>query len=223
SDFTSVICESDVTWSPLTNKGFDRVLFFDLPCFSQCNRISYASSISNTVLNEEQEKDFSDLLYNYDYLSSREFETAKYVENLTGKNCEWVLDPVLLLDKKDYIPYMKDINFNNYVLIYNCMKNDKKLIKSAREFAKKNKLKVLEISDYNQNKVKYNHKVMTNLGVEEFLYAFNNATYIFTNGFHGVCFSIIFKKEFFIFARDGFDIKLKSLVNLFGFHERFIE
>src|SRR5690554_151550 len=221
--FTTVVCESDVTWSPLTNDGFDRVLFFDFDCFDGINKVAYSPSISNTKLTNSQEREFKNLLSNYDYLSSREDDTANYVAKITGRECEWVLDPVLLLDNVEYHPYIKELPYKDYVLVYNCMKNDRNLLKEAQAYADSKNLKLIEISDYNQNKILYNHKVLTNLGIEEFLYMFNNASYIFTNGYHGACFSIVFNKEFYLFARDGVDIKIKSLLRLFQLEDRYVE
>ena len=103
------------------------------------------------------------------------------------------------------------------------MKNDKNLIKEAQKFADEKNLMLIEISDYNQNKIIYKHKVLTDLGIEEYLYLFSEASYIFTNGFHGACFSLVFNKEFFLFARDGVDIKIKSLLRLFDLNERFVD
>lgn len=220
--FTTVICESDVTWSPLTNDGFDRVLFFDLDVFNGINKVAYSPSISNTQLNDNQEKEFKKLLENYNYLSSREDETANYVAELTGKECQWVLDPVLLLSKQDYEFYMKEVNFKDYVIVYNCMKNDRNLLKEAKDYADKHGLLLIEISDYNQNKITHKHRVLTDLGIEEFLYLFNNASYIFTNGFHGACFSIVFNKDFYLFARDGVDIKITSLLRMFDLEDRYV-
>lgn len=220
--FSTVVCESDVTWSPLTNDGFDRALFFDFECFNNINKVAYSPSISNVILSKEQEAEFTKLLNNYDFLSSREDETAKYVEELTKKECLWVLDPVLLLSSDDYRPYMKKLPYSNFVLVYNCMKNDRNLLKEAKKFADEKGLSLIEISDFNHNKITYKHKVLTDLGVEEYLYLFSEADYIFTNGFHGACFSLIFQKEFFLFARDGVDIKIKSLLNLFDLNDRFV-
>lgn len=221
--FTTVVCESDVTWSPKTNDGFDRVLFFDFECFDNTNKVAYSPSISNTLLSKEQELEFSKLLENYNFLSSREDETAKYVEKLINRECHWVLDPVLLLSSEDYLPYIKKLPYRDFVLVYNCMRNDKNLLREAQKFADDKKLKLIEISDYNENKIKYKHKVLTDLGIEEYLYLFSEAAYIFTNGFHGACFSLVFNKEFFLFARDGFDIKIKSLLRLFDLNERFVD
>ncbi|WP_180079885.1 MULTISPECIES: polysaccharide pyruvyl transferase family protein [unclassified Acinetobacter] len=221
--FTSVVCESDVTWSPLTNKGFDRVLFFDFDCFSNINKVAYSPSISNTILNNDQEQEFKVLLENYDHLSSREDETAKYVEKLTGRTCHWVLDPVLLLSKEEYCQYIEEMPYKNFVVVYNCMKNDKNLLLQAQKYADEKGLKLIEISDFSQNKIKYNHEVLTDLGIGEFLYMFKNAECIFTNGFHGACFSIVFNRDFYLFARDGFDIKIKSLLKMFDLNNRFVD
>ncbi|MDR2512118.1 MAG: polysaccharide pyruvyl transferase family protein, partial [Bacteroidales bacterium] len=67
------------------------------------------------------------------------------------------------------------------------------------------------------------HKPCASLGVEEFLGYFKNAQFVITNGFHGACFSILFKKNFYLFARDGIDLKQKSLVSTLGLEQCFVE
>jgi hypothetical protein len=224
-DFGKIVCESDVIWSPKTFKGFDRAFFCDYEFSKNMLKIAYAASISNTYLTQEEENIFKVLIKNFDYISVREKQTAEYVQQLTDKPVLHVLDPVLLLDAEDYQPFIKKIkNKNNYLLVYQPNKNDLALIKRAKKLAQSMKLDFIEISNFWRNK-RY-HKVYCSLGIEEFLGFFLNAQFIVTNAFHGMCFAIIFKKNFYIFQRDrdegGFDLKLKSLVSVLDIEEYFI-
>lgn len=220
-DFDIVVCESDVIWSPKTSKGFDRVFFCDYKCFNNKLKVAYSPSISNTRISCEEEPEFKRLVSNFDYISCREKETAEYIENLTGKKCTHVLDPVLLLSAEDYEPFIKVPKNENYVLVYNVMKNDKTMLSYAKKFAKEKKLKLIEISDFVINKL--THKTYTGCSIEEFLGLIKKSKYLITNGFHGMCFAILFKKDFKIFARDGFDIKVKSLLDILGMSNVFFD
>ena len=219
-DFPIAVCESDVIWSPKTSKGFDRVFFCDYPCFSNKIKVAYAPSISNTVLTSEQENEFVKLLKNFDFLSAREKQTAEYVEKLSGKECAHVLDPVLLLDAEDYEPYLEKQKAKNYLLVYNVMKNDSNMLSFARKLARQKKLKLVEVSDFVRNKLK--HKTLTGRSIGEFLYLIKNASYFVTNSFHGVCFAILYKRDFLVFERDGIDLKVRSLVDTLGLSETFV-
>lgn len=219
-DFPVAVCESDVIWSPKTSGGFDRVFFCDCPCFEQKIKVAYAPSISNTVLSDEQESEFEKLLHNFDYLSCREKQTAEYVQTLTGRQCIHALDPVLLLDGKEYEPYMERQKYRKYLLAYNVMKNDKKMIRFAMNLAKQKCLHFIELSDFVRNK--FSHKTLTGRSIGEFLWLIKNADYVVTNGFHGMCFCLLFQKDFLIFERDGIDLKVKSLLDVLELSERFV-
>jgi hypothetical protein len=97
------------------------------------------------------------------------------------------------------------------------MKNDVKMLKKAKELAKLLGLDIIEISNFWRNGIYC--KVLPSLGIEEFLGYFSSAQFIITNGFHGMCFSIVFKKDFYVFSRDGVDLKLKSLASTLGIEE----
>ena len=219
-DFKIVVCESDVIWSPKTNKGFDRVFFCDYPCFMDKIKVAYSPSISNTLLNVEEEITFSKLLKNFDYISCREKQTAEYIRKVTGRECPHVLDPVLLFEGNFYEPYMEKQNFKNYLLVYNVMSNDQAMLNYAKKVAKEKKLKLIELSDFVRNK--FNHKTLTGRSIGEFLSLIKNADYFITNGFHGMCFAVLFKRDFLIFERDGYDIKVKSLLEVLDIQNRFI-
>ena len=88
---------------------------------------------------------------------------------------------------------MKD----KYILLYLPVNDNKRLRRHAKEFAIEHGYKILEIST---KLLKTQTDLITGLphaGVEEFLSAIKNAEVIFTNSLHAVCFSIIFKKEFY--------------------------
>ncbi len=218
-DFSIVVCESDVIWSPKTSKGFDRVFFCDYSCFKDKVKVAYAPSISNTELNPEEELEFKYLLKNFDYLSCREKITAEYVSEISDRHCEHVLDPVLLHNGEFYEQYMEPLEQEKYFLVYNVTSNDQTMISTAKKIAKKKRLKFIEISNFVRNK--FNHYTLTDSSLGEFLWLIRNAEYFVTNGFHGLCFAILFEKQFVIYERDGFDIKVKSLLSVLGLENKF--
>ena len=70
-------------------------------------------------------------------------------------------------------------------------------IEQAIKFAENNHLKIIEITDRPlkngriAKKVKVEHKYIYDVGVEEWLGYIKYANYVFTNSFHGCCYSII--------------------------------
>ena len=61
-----------------------------------------------------------------------------------------------------------------------------------------------------------------NAGVEEFLSLVKNAEYIVTNSFHGLMFSVQFKKEFAVFSRETGDSKISEALELFGLQDHLL-
>ena len=88
----------------------------------------------------------------------------------------------------------------------------------ADKIAKENGWKVVEISLRANNADK--HRMFYEAGVEEFLSLVKHAEYIVTNSFHGMIFSVQFKKQFSIFSREQCDTKIKELLLLFGLEDK---
>ena len=63
---------------------------------------------------------------------------------------------------------------------------------------------------------------MYQAGVEEFLSLVKNAEYIVTNSFHGLMFSVQFRKQFAIFLREAGDNKISEALEFLGLQERLI-
>jgi exopolysaccharide biosynthesis predicted pyruvyltransferase EpsI len=60
------------------------------------------------------------------------------------------------------------------------------------------------------------------IGPEEWLGYFSQASYIFTNFFHGVVFSIIYRKPFTNFINPGKSIKVKDLLGELNLCDRIV-
>lgn len=220
-NYDVLICESDVIWDPNHySSGFEKTFFFAHDNMKDKKKIAYSASLGNAEFTEEEKKEYKILLENIDYISVREKYAAEFTQQFTNKPVEYVLDPTLLLEAKDYERITaENMIKDKYLLIYFPLGYDKKLINHAREYAEKNNLKVVEISRYVWNK--FRHRVYDTAGIEEFLALIKNAEVIFTNSFHGVCFSIIFRKEFYAFSRKT-GRKIENICNIFNLQSRFI-
>ena len=97
--FDLFICGSDQIWSPM---NFDSHYFLDFVSNPHA-MIAYAPSLGVTHISEESiEKEMKTLVSRFDHLSVREAVAAKLLSQLTGKDVETVLDPTLLLGRKDW-------------------------------------------------------------------------------------------------------------------------
>lgn len=216
------VCGSDTIWKLSQVKGVNRVFFLDFPATQNCKKVAYAPSMGTAELSSEEKKEMSRCLSSFDALSVRESEYVTILSELSKKTVTCVLDPTLLHDASFYHQYAKHPKTQNYILVYNCEQNDTKMLKEAEKLGKSLKKKVIEISYFSSNRFKFHHRVKVNVGIEEWLGYMMNAELILCNSLHGLCFSVIFKKDFFVFERGKTDCKIPHLVNLLGLSERMI-
>lgn len=222
SPYEAFIAESDVIWKLYSHNDFDDVFFLNFPSAANSKKIAYAPSLSSRPFDKEEENHFKELVKGFSAISVRESQGAEYLSKILHKDIPWVLDPTLLLNAEDYAAIAKQPKEKDYILLYNCMVNDKVMVRQAEALGKKLNKRVIEISNWNVNKILFSHKVRTDAGIEEFLGYFMNASIVICNAFHGFCFSVIFKKPMFLFQRDESDFRMKNITDALHLSDRLV-
>lgn len=175
--------------------------------------ITYAASFGNTTLDKikkyNKQEEISNLLNNINSISVRDDNSYRIVKDLTGKDANINLDPVLVFDymNSDLIP---EINVKEkYMILYayngRITNEEAKYIKIL---AKEKGLKVYSIGGAQPYADKF-----IDCSPFEVLTYFKNAEYIITDTFHGSIFSIINQKPFVTLVR-------KSMGNSYGNEEK---
>lgn len=196
ADFDIYISGSDQVFNPQIT-GFDSNYFLDFvkdkrKCFS------YAASfgLEYSELGRKEIDFFHKMLHNFAKISVREKEGISIIEKTRpGKECFQSLDPVLLLNSREWEEITVLPKKKGYVLMY-LMNYDDKIINYARELAKAKKLRLILISHKLDLKRRPGIKKITPTP-QEFLGYFINADYVITNSFHGTAISTMFNKAFF--------------------------
>lgn len=202
-DYDCVICESDVIWNHLfTGEQLDRSFFLAADSMKAMRRVAYAPSLGDGNLSPRQKEDLRAFLRFPHFISCREMYGKALIQTLTDKPVAQVVDPVLLLDAKDYsaicaAPLMDE----PYALIYAPVNENTKMHAAAQLYAKQHGLRLLEIRMDSSVRRLPGGRCLTDAGVEEFLSALRHADAVFTNSFHAVCFSLLFHVNFFAFSR----------------------
>lgn len=196
------IAESDVIWDPsFRNTGFDKTYFLKNKCFDNGKKIIYAASMGDIKFSQKQNTEFKELISNLDKISVRENYAKQYIYNTFNTEVETLIDPTLLFDETFYNQYIIKLNYKikkPYIIVYFPAEKNNEVIKCAEKYAKDKNLDIIYLC---RNKIEgKNTKI--NLGIEEFLYYIKNSHAIFCDSFHGICFSIIYKKEFYAFMRN---------------------
>lgn len=225
NDYDILISGSDQIWNPGVTGGLDEAFYLNFPQIPSVKKVAYASSFGGAKFKDEQLRKVINYLKDFDFLSCREKDGKEYIEEITGRDCEHVLDPSLLLDKNDWganienvSSKIKNISDKKYLLIYR-LSNSGLIYSCANEIAKKYGLKIYEIGR-KLRKEKCVDKVLKSVTPEEFLYLFKNAEYIVTNSFHGTAFSINFSKNFYSVLPPGRTSRITSLAAVLGLEER---
>lgn len=217
--YTDVVCGSDQIWNPDVTKGINPYYFGDINGVS--NKIAYAASMGKAAYNEDDEKKAGELIKNIDYVSVREANSVEYISNISGKNVIDVCDPVFLLSKEEYEKIAEPIKAKKpYLLVYSVIKNPE-MIKSARKYAEENNLTLVEICQDKSRHAK--HIQLSTASPEEFLGAIDGAEAVVTNSFHGTAFSLILKKDFYVFENKKRKGRISNLLAKAGLEERIVE
>ena len=184
-------------------------------------KVAYSASLGNASFSEEEEKNFIELLENVDCISCRETYASEYIRKITGRNVYDVVDPVLLLSSDEYMDIVSEpIIKEAYVLLYMPIEYNYSIVSEVKKYAKSRGLKLVELSVYPWDKIL--HKTITDAGVGDFLSLIKNAEIVFSNSFHAVCFSVIFRKEFYAFSRRT-GKKIEDICSKFDLKERYLE
>lgn len=221
-EINTFICGSDTVWKFGQMLGFNKVLYLDIPAAKGKRKFSYAPSMGSERFDDDQITEFQRLTSDFTAISLREQSCVDYTQSFLKKPATHVVDPTLLLDEKDYLKIARIPKEKDYVLIYSCEELDLEMVKEARRIANQKGLKIIEITTLRHCGHSYKHKVIYTAGVEDFLGYFKSAALIVCNSFHGMCFSVIFKKNVFLFERNKSDFKMPDLAKTLGMEKNLI-
>lgn len=211
--FDCYICVTDVIWKYNPGEGFDRGFFLGSTCMDGKWKIAYAASRGvPPTYTPSQEAQFLSYVNDLDVISVREKSLQCYIESHTDRDVELVLDPVLLNDRSFYENMAINPKEKGYIVLYYVMERAADTIRMAVDYARAHSLKIVELTDFPHFKRSdqfegaekaYRCDVGNDIGVEEWLGYIKEAECVFTNSFHGVCFSILFERKFYVGKRNG--------------------
>ncbi|MBO4631213.1 MAG: polysaccharide pyruvyl transferase family protein [Lentisphaeria bacterium] len=204
-DYDSYITGSDQVWNS-SNNNRSGAYFLDFAPEGR-KRIAYAPSFGVTELSQSYADFCAERLKRFDALSCREEQGAKLIDSLIGVKVPIVLDPVFLLSAEEWSTMMTPVRPKpHYILCYqvgNVPALRKLLSKRVQQLAEKRNCRVIWIGRPGYMRLKDPFAEGWDAGPAEFLRLIQDADAIVTNSFHGLAFSLIFHKEFWIITRTG--------------------
>ncbi|RYQ06224.1 polysaccharide pyruvyl transferase family protein [Bifidobacterium pseudolongum] len=211
SRYDAVVVGSDQVWN-LRLTGDDWSYY--LPEVKKAKKIAYAASFGNTNFSKVQIDKIKKLLSTFNALSVREKQGVEFCESL-GYNATQVLDPTLLQNTRFWRQQERAIAHpERYVLVYAVGLGDK-VLQEARKIASSIDAKIVYInSPYEGAMPIKGVKNVYALDPRQFVYLFMRASFVVTSSFHGVCFSLIGKKNFKAIIHNGVDNTNSRIVSL---------
>lgn len=212
--YDRIIVGSDQVWNPaITDADLNYYLKFS-PDFAR--NASYAPSFGIDEVVEDKEE-ITRLLANIKFLSAREAQGQKIIKTLTGRDVPMVLDPTMLLERKDWKGQELDTKpcKRPYVLYYT-IKPSPRLREYAERFAKANNCVLVTIGGRLREHFDPSRHCVFGAGPGEFLNLVSRAEVVITNSFHGTVFSILYHKKFKVEYSSDTNSRLTNLIDTFG-------
>jgi hypothetical protein len=193
---------------------------------SSVRRISYAASFGRNRLDDYSIEIFALLLKKFDYISVREKSGLSICKQCGIDAADWVPDPTMLLDVKNYRALYQAEELKKqtkpYCFLYILGNKFKFPVKEIFSWAKQRKIEVVYVTG-NAYHDKFEKTYAT---IPEWISLIDNAECVITNSYHCSIFSLLFSKNFAVIPLAGKDAgmneRMFSLFEMFHIEPRFL-
>lgn len=208
-EYGAVICGSDQIWNSV---HFVDPYYF-LQFVDKEKRISYAPSIAISQIELECQNDFIKYVSSIPYLSVREENGARIINELTGLNAKVVLDPTLLLDADDWLSLAYNVDLKKkfglerkeFILCYYL--GDHQLYDNYTKSLSKMTGKEVRYISFKRDNFGKNQIVCS---IEEFIALIRDSYCMMTDSFHGTVVPLNMGKKVGVFERFSKDNPLSE-------------
>ena len=210
--YDAVVCGSDQIWNPVHT---DCNPYYFLQFVPQEKRIAYAPSVACEEIPEKYLETFKNYISSFSSISVRESSGAELVEKITGRKCENTVDPTLLYDKNFWNEFALPERIVKEPYIFCYFLGGTEIHKEAIDRIEKETGKKVVLSPFDSeiNNLKKGEKIYAD--IEQFLTLIRDADFVLTDSFHGVAFSVNFRKSFAAVKRHDIDAGKHTRVNDF--------
>lgn len=192
-------------------------------------KLAYSASFGHDYIwsSEENRAQMAYFMQKFDRFSVREISGVDIAKQEFGVDATWVLDPVFLCDPQDYVNLAMNksrVSIDKYIGAYILDPNYEKQ-QLLEKISSQLNLRVQVFSEMEYHDPHNGWNLPTNTGqIEDYLNNIIYCDYFIADSFHGICFAIIFKKNFIAInnARRG-KSRLESVLTLLGLEDRLID
>ena len=212
---------SDQVWNIRMKEVMGKGWFYFLEFTEDKKKVCISPSIGvslGTVSGEYLEK-MRRWLSGFRYLSCREKQGAQEISWLTGRECEWLIDPTIYVTKEQWtkILSLKPSGRAPYVFLFFIDGISNELKSCIDEYAASGGYRIIDPSDPSGG--------FYSADPAEFVELITHAHMVFTDSFHVMAFSINFHIPFYVFNRNrirNMTSRIESISEVFSLEERYI-
>lgn len=215
---------SDQVWNPDITEGFQEGYFCTFCTLrgEEARYVAYAPSIGSQRLEERYSRQFLELLTNFDVVSLRESSAMPYMKEIYKGKLSVVLDPVFLLEKKEWERLIRTERRikRDYIAVYDTEYNQA-MSEYLQRLERNTGMHVLILKPRQEDERWTDNQVYAKgCGLSEFLEWIYYAPYVVTNSFHGTALSVIFHKQFAVFPHSVRNARISDVLEVVGLKKR---
>lgn len=215
-----LISGGDQLWNPYHYCGNDstyRLTFSN----ENVNKIAYGTSLGKSCFSFEEIHRLCEDINSFKNIGVREASSVKILKSQDIKNVTNVCDPVLLLDKQDYMQFIgKPLIKEKYVFVY-LINESECLSKILKNLHERYGYKIVHVCGF--RKKFENDYMIKDEGPEDVLNLLYYSDFVISASFHATLFSIYFNKNFYTFLpNENTNERITELLNKFKLSNRII-
>lgn len=215
-EFDLFFAGSDQIWNYKFSQ--DRFPDYFLTFAEEKKRAAISASFGVDAIPEQYRQTYQEGLSSFSHISVREEAGAKIVRELLGRETPVLIDPTMLVSPEQWLRVSRKPRVDTsrpYVLKYYL--GDEAEAEKIDTWARENGCEVYEL---------LNEQIpeLYSAGPGEFISLVAGASLVASDSFHCIVFSILFRKPFLVYARQGsgnyMTSRLDTLLRKFGFEDR---
>jgi len=219
STYDFFVAGSDQVWNVKTKTVMRNSTFYFLRFTENARKVCISPSIGLDVIPEEYSEKMRQWLSGFRYLSCREKKGAQEISRITGRDCEWLIDPTLFISGERWKKLLswKASELAPYVFLAFLDGISKDLMKYLEEYAAAGGYTIIDPFDPGNR--------FYGIDPAKFVELISNAQIVFTDSFHVTAFSISFHVPFYVFDRNtvqNISSRIESICETFCLKERYI-
>lgn len=199
--YDAFVTGSDMVWCSDRSESLD--VYF-LQFAPKNKRIAYAPSFGSAQICGDLKPAYQKYLAEFEHLSCREESGVALIKELAEREAALTVDPTLACNKSVWESFTAEKVPNGpYILVYMFEGMPTWLRKTVRKVAARYQAEILEVPMGAKQWCNSIRKGQDGISPSNFVALFKNAKFVFTNSYHGLMFSLIFNKQFFVISRDN--------------------